>query len=233
MAILAIVAGTSAHFVYAIAGSGNSIKISGNTPGWVSKAQNLGAADATQTIDLTVWLKLHNEGQLQKQLHDLYAPGNSNYHQWLSQSQFNASYSPTAQEVKSVSNFLTAHGFAIEDVAENNFYIKVSGTIAQAEQAFHVQINTYRYQGKTYRSNAADPSVTDTSGGNIANVTGLDDASEYQPDNIRPASPPGDGASPNTAVIYQALCGGFSTTKTITLTDGSTPTLHRLRSLRL
>jgi subtilase family serine protease len=224
VAILAIVAGTSAHFVYANPGSGNSIKISGNTPGWVSKAQNLGATDSTQTIDLTVWLKLQNENKLQKQLQDLYTPGNANYHKWLNQGQFDAGYSPTSQQVKSVSNFLNSHGFTILDTAENNFYIKVSGTIAQAEQAFHVQVNNYRYQGKNYRSNAADPSVDDTSGGNIASVTGLDDASYYQPANIRPASHAGDGVSPNNAVIWQVLCGGIGTSNTIKVQG--TPTTY-------
>lgn len=224
IATLAIVAGTSAHFAFASAGGNSTINISGNTPGWVSKAQNLGATDASQTIDLTVWLKLHNEGQLQKQLHDLYTPKSGSYHQWLSQSQFNASYSPTAQEVNAVSNFLTAHGFTIQDTAENNFYVKVSGTIAQAEQAFHVQINNYTYQGKTYRSNSADPSVTDTAGGNIANVTGLDDASDFRPANVRPASNAGDGVSPNNAVIYQVLCGGLGASKTINVQG--TPTTY-------
>ena len=112
VAALAIVAGASAHFAFANPGGGNSTTISGNTPGWVSKAQNLGAADAAQTIDLTVWLKLHNENQLQQQLHDLYTPGTSSYHKWINQGQFNADYSPTDQQVKSVSNFLSAHGYA-------------------------------------------------------------------------------------------------------------------------
>ena len=224
VAALAIVAGASAHFAFANPGNSNSTKISGNTPGWVSKAQNLGAADASQTIDLTVWLKLHNEGQLQQQLHDQYTPGSSSYHQWLSQNQFNTNYSPTAQEVNSVSNFLTAHGFTILDTAENNFYIKVSGTIAQAEQAFHVQINNYRYQGKTYRSNAADPSINDTSGGNIANVTGLDNASYYQPDITRAGARAGDGVSPSTSVAWDVLCGNFSTSKTLTLVNGASKT---------
>ncbi|HEU5347035.1 MAG TPA: S53 family peptidase [Ktedonobacterales bacterium] len=224
MATLAIVAGASVHFVYANPGNGTSNKLSGNTPEWVSKAQNLGAADASQTIDLTVWLKLRNEGQLQQQLHDLYTPSSSSYHQWLSQSQFDASYSPTAQQANAVANFLTAHGFTILDTAENNFYIKVSGTIGQAEQAFHVQINNYRYQGKTYRSNAADPSVNDPAGGNIANVTGLDSASYYQPANVRPANHGGDGTSPNNAVIWQVLCGNFNTQKTLSLVDGTSQT---------
>jgi len=222
VATLAIVAGASARFAFAASNGQSSNTISGNTPGWVSKAQNLGAADATQTIDLTVWLKLHNEGQLQKQLHDLYTPGSSSYHKWLSQNTFNVNYSPTAQEVKSVSNFLSSHGFTIVDTAENNFYIHVTGTIAQAEKAFHVQINNYKLNGKNYRSNATDPSVSDTSGGNIANVTGLDDASDFQPANLRPAGNVGDGVSPNNAVIWQVLCGDFSTSKTLTLTDSST-----------
>jgi subtilase family serine protease len=224
VATLAIVAGASVHFAYANPSASSSYKITGNTPGWVNKAQNLGATDATQTIDLTVWLKLHNEGQLQKQLHDLYTPGSGSYHQWVSQSQFNANYSPTAQEMKSVSNFLTAHGFTIDATAENNFYVKVSGTVAQAEQAFHVQINNYKYQGQTYRSNAADPTVNDTSGGNIANVTGLDDASDYQPANVRPAGHAGDGVSPDNAVIWQVLCGGLSTQKTINVSGSGSQT---------
>ena len=222
VATIAIVAGASAHFAFANPGNGNSIKIGGNTPGWVGKAQNLGAADASQTIDLTVWLKLRNENQLQKQIQSLYTPGNSSYHQWLNQSQFDGSYSPTSQQVNSVSNFLTAHGFTILDTAENNFYIKVSGTIAQAEQAFHVQINNYRYQGKTYRSNAADPSVNDASGGNIANVTGLDSASYFQPFVTRAGAGAGDGVSPSTSVAWNVLCGNFSTTKALTLTTGKT-----------
>ena len=221
VATIAIVAGASAHFAFANPGGGNSIKISGNTPGWVSKAQNLGAADASQTIDLTVWLKLRNENKLQQQLHDLYTPGSS-YHKWINQGQFNADYSPTDQQVKSVSNFLSAHGFTILDTAENNFYIKVSGTIAQSEQAFHVQINNYRYNGKTYRSNAAYPRVNDASGGNIANVTGLDDASYYQPFVTRAGARAGDGVNPSTSVAWNVLCGNFSTTKTLTLVGGST-----------
>ncbi|MGZ3639198.1 MAG: protease pro-enzyme activation domain-containing protein [Ktedonobacterales bacterium] len=206
------------------AGQATNYTLNGNTPGWVGKAQNLGAADANQTIDLTVWLRLHNEGKLQQQLHDLYTPGSGSYHKWLGQSDFNASYSPTAQEVKSVSNFLQAHGFTIQSTAENNFYIHVTGTVAAAEKAFHVQINNYSYHGQNFRSNAADPSVNDPSGGNIANVTGLDNASDYHSFAQRPALSGGDGVSPNNAVIWQVLCGGFDTTKTLNINNGTTAT---------
>ena len=203
------------------ASQSNTFTMSGNTPQWVSHAKDLGPADATQTIDVTAWRNLHNEGQLQQQLHNLYTPGNSSYHHWLTQSQFNASYSPTSQELNSVQNFLQAHGLTVVDVAENNFYVKVSGTVAQVEKAFHVQIDNFSYNGQTYYSNTANPSVNDPSGAHIANVTGLDDASDYRSNIIRPASGDGDGASPNNAVIWQVLCGGFNTTQTLSFTDGS------------
>ena len=200
---------------------GNGYAMSGNTPGWVTKAQNLGATDSTQTLTLTVWLKLHNEDKLQQLLHDQYTKGSSSYHQWLTQDQFNTTYSPTSQEVNSVTNYLQAKGFTILGNADNNFYVKVSGTVAQAQKAFNVQINNYRFNGQTYRSNAADPSVNDTAGGNIANVTGLDDASYYHSFIQAPSLSDGDGVQPNNAVQWDVLCGGFTTTKTLTVVDAN------------
>ncbi|WIG60296.1 MAG: peptidase S8 and S53, subtilisin, kexin, sedolisin [Ktedonobacterales bacterium] len=221
-AILAIALTLSVLGVTVYASQTTTYTMSGNTPGWVSKAQNLGATDATETLTLTVWLRLHNEGQLQQQLHDMYTPGSGSYHQFVSQSQFNANYSPTSQELNSVENFLSAHGFTVLGAAENNFYVKVSGTVDQAEKAFHVQINNYSYDNQTYRSNAADPSVNDPAGGNIANITGLDNSSDYAPFIQRPAQGGGDGTAPNNSVIWQVLCGGLTTSKTLKVVDQTT-----------
>jgi hypothetical protein len=54
-------------------------------------------------------------------------------------------------------------------------FVKVQGTVANIENAFHVQIHNYNFAGKTYRSNTADPSVNDASGAHIAAITGVDD----------------------------------------------------------
>lgn len=44
--------------------SSQSYTLSGNTPGFVSTAKDLGAVDPSTVISVTVWLKLHNEAQL-------------------------------------------------------------------------------------------------------------------------------------------------------------------------
>ena len=161
-----------------------------NTPGFIKNAKDLGEADLGAMMTATVWLKLHNENLLDKLTSDQYNKKSPGFHKWTTQSVFNANFSPTAQEVKAVSNFLSAHGLAVIETAENNFYVKVQGTVADMEKTFHVSIHNYSYKGQTYRSNSADPSVDKTSGGHIAAVTGLDDFG-FEPQYKLPTDPQG------------------------------------------
>jgi subtilase family serine protease len=197
----------------------HSTTVPGNTPAWVASAQKLGPANAGEQLDLTVWLSLRNEGRLQRQLRAQYTPGSPSYHSWLSQTQFDAAYSPTDQRVQAVSNYLRAHGLTVGSVADNNFYVEASGSVATVQQAFHIAINNYRYHGKTYQANASDPTVS-TGGGAIAFISGLNSAAGYRPDIARAA-----GSGPSTSVVYDVLCGGFDTTRTVQYTDGSSQDL--------
>jgi subtilase family serine protease len=69
--------------------------------------------------------------------------------------------------------------------------VKVQGTVADIQNAFHVQIHNYKFAGETYRSNTADPSVNDGSGAHVAAITGLDDYG-FQPANVRPVDADGN-----------------------------------------
>src|SRR6266545_1719281 len=114
-------------------------KIHGNTPGFIRKAKDLGPVDPSTVIPATAWLKLHNEGKLDQLVHSQNQKGSPDFQKWITQAQFNASFSPTAQEVKAVKNFLSAHGLTVLTVAENNFYVKVQGTVGAIQKAFNVQ----------------------------------------------------------------------------------------------
>jgi subtilase family serine protease len=165
--------------------------VSGNTPGFIKQAIDNGPANPTDQITVTAWLKLHNENQLSQLLTQQTTKGSGQFHKWLTQDQFNASFSPTAQEVNAVQNFLSAHNLTVLFVAENNFYVKVQGAIADIQKTFHVQIHNYNFKGAAHRSNSSDPSINDTSGGNIAAITGLDDYG-FQPANVRPVDADGN-----------------------------------------
>lgn len=173
-----------------LAVSAQSSVVPKNTPGFVKKATDLGPANPATVITATVWLKLHNQSQLDRLVQQLYQKGSPNYQKWVDQSMINANFSPSAQAVNAVQNFLTAHNLTVLHVAENNFYIKAQGTIAAMEKAFHVQIHNYSFQGKTLRSNTANPSVPTTLGGLVAGITGLDDLG-FQPAFVRASNADG------------------------------------------
>ncbi len=204
--------------------SAQTYTIHGNTPGFIQKATDLGAADPSAVISVTAWLKLHNERKLDQLVASQKQKGSANYQKWITQDQFNSSFSPTAQEVKAVQNFLSAHGLTVLTVAENNFYVKVQGTVGAIEKAFNVQIDSYGLNGETYRSNKADPSVNNSAGGLVAAVTGLDNYG-FRPMVAFPSGPDGtpmkpiplNVATPNGA-FFESQC--FRAPETDTFTGG-------------
>jgi subtilase family serine protease len=209
------------------ASSAGNYALSNNTPGFVKHAADLGPVDPTTVISVTVWLNLHNENQLDQLAQQVNQKGSANYHKWLTQAQFNASFSPTSQEVNSVQNFLRAHKLTVLTVAENNFFIKVQGTVGDIEKAFHVQIDNFNLNGVTYRSNTGNPSVNDASGAHVAALSGMDDFG-FQPAVVQPTEADGTpvpmtplSSLPN-GVFFEGQC--FRGVQTQTFTDPATST---------
>jgi subtilase family serine protease len=205
-------------------GNGNSFAFSRNTPGFVAKATDLGAVDQNTVIAVTVWLKLHNEDQLDKLVAQQQQRSSGQYHKWITQDQFNASFGPTTQELNSVQNYLRAKGLSTVFVAENNVFVKVQGTVDSIQNAFHVQIHNYSFSGQTYRSNTADPSVNDPSGAHIAAITGLDDYG-FQPHVVQPIDSDGNPVPfrPLSTVAPNGLsfeAHAFRPPQTVTFTGG-------------
>jgi len=164
--------------------------VANNTPGFIKKAADLGPLDPNSVINVTVWLQLHNEAKLDTLVKEQKQKGSANYKKWITQDQFNASFAPTAKELDSVQKFLTSRGLSVQAVAENNMYIKVQGTVGDIQKAFHVQIDQYKFNGKTYRGNKGNPSTDDIPGARIAAVTGLDDFG-FEPAFARPTEADG------------------------------------------
>ena len=173
--------------------------IAHDTPGFIKRAQDLGPLDPSRPIAVTVWLKLQNTAQLDRLVQQQRTKGNANYHRWIDQATFDATYAPSAQAVKSFENFAAAHGLSVLYAAGDNAYVKVSGTVAAVEQAFHTRIDSFAFNGRTYYSNTADPNIADASGAHVDAITGLDDFG-FAPDVAYPAATEAAVARPIAAV---------------------------------
>jgi len=125
-----------------------------NTPGFIRKAVDLGPTDPSSVISISVWLKMPNESKLDNFIRQQYQKGSPTYHKWITQNQFNATFGPTAQEVKSVQNFLRSHGLTVlaklRELAGDAHVIVMTahGTMETAIQA--MQRGAYDYLAKPF-----------------------------------------------------------------------------------
>jgi subtilase family serine protease len=70
-------------------------------------------ARADQTLKLQISLQLRNRAALNQLLVALQDPTSSQYHQWLTPSEFDADFGRTSQEVQAIANWLTRQGFQV------------------------------------------------------------------------------------------------------------------------
>jgi len=162
--------------------------ISHNTPTYVSTAKNLGAADPSQAIEVSIWLNPRNRAELNGLAISLYTPHSSKYRHWLKSSDIASRFAPTAAQAKTVQDFFESHNLKVVRVGPNNFYVRAQGTVADVEAAFHVQLNEYQAGTKTFRANAGDPYVEGPAATLVQAISGLDSGQFEHPLDLRPTN---------------------------------------------
>jgi len=145
-----------------------------NTPGYVATARNLGAVDASRTIEVSIWLQPRNRSALDALARDLYNPNSPNYRHWLKNADIAAQFAPTTAEAKTVQDFFESNNLKVVSVGPNNFYVRARGTVDNVENAFHVQLSNYQVGSQTLVANAGDPYIEGPAAVLTQAVSGLD-----------------------------------------------------------
>ena len=160
-----------------------------NTPTFVSTAKNLGAEDPAKTIEVSVWLNLHDRAALDTLAQQLYDRTSPNYHHWLKNSDL-ARFAPTAQEAATMREFFESHNLKVVTVGPNNFFMRARGTVSDVQTAFHVTLNKYQVRGEVVRSNDRDPYIEGAAAPLVRSVAGLDTGKFVHPAMSRTATLP-------------------------------------------
>ena len=156
------------------------VKLPNSASAYTSKSQLLSRAPANQTISLAIGLNLRNTASLASYLQEISDPRSPLYRHYLNSASFAALYGPLPQSEAAVSTFLRSQGFAITGTYANHLVVDAVGTVAQAEQAFQVQINNYSSSsGELFFANANAPSLPVQIAPLVAAVSGLDNAVRY------------------------------------------------------
>ena len=154
-----------------------------------------GSTDPTQTLSLSIGLRLRNADILNSYLKDVVRPKSLNYHRYLTASQFEGAFSPTQATQDALVLYLRSSGFTITHTYKHRLLVVFKGTVGQVEQIFHVSINNYTTsQGQLFYSNASDPQLPASLVGKIQSISGLNDALHWQHAPVFPRTISSQGA---------------------------------------
>jgi len=186
-----------------------------NTPRYVATAKNLGTANPSQAMEVSIWLNPHDRAGMDKLASQLYDRTSPNYRHFLNRAQFAARFAPTAGEAKTVQEFLEARNLKVVKVGPDNMFVRARGTVSDVQNAFHVILNNYQVNGKTVRANDRDPYVDGAAAAFVRSVSGLDTGkfehplatrSVTLPNQTKPAASARNAASRPDSLGYSNIC---------------------------
>lgn len=192
-------------------------------------AINLGQAPASTPVLATVWLQLQNKPALDAAVKAMYTPGSPTFRHFAGPDALQQ-FAPSAAQVASVRQELTAHHLQIVRSDANGFSMKIAGQASDFEAAFHTVISQYRMRdGSVVQSLSTAPALGNGAAGMVSAVTGvsgptmqpffkvpLDPATGKQV-GITPASASPDG------YIYSSNCIYSQQTVTLGTPGGAKP----------
>jgi subtilase family serine protease len=137
--------------------------LQGHVPDEVTKfnLQPVGRLDATTRLHIEFILPLRNNdalGQLHQQIYD---PGSTNFHHYLTPEQFNERFGPTAQDYQAVIAFATSHNMTVTDTHPGHTLVAVDGAVPDIENALHVTLRLYQHpvEARQFFAPDAEPSL--------------------------------------------------------------------------
>jgi subtilase family serine protease len=181
-------------------------------PATVHAAKDLGAIDPNADMRVTVWLKPADSEAFDKAVQDIYTPGSARYQQWMTPEEV-AQYAPKSSDVAAIRDHLRSQGLTVVP-GDDPYAIQAHGPASQVQYAFNTTIHNFKFaDGKVFRANVGDATLTGPSATAVQSVSGLADKP------LRPMlSLPKDPATgqPRTGISLStvAASGGLGSTFT-------------------
>ncbi|MBV9612084.1 MAG: RICIN domain-containing protein [Acidobacteriaceae bacterium] len=99
------------------------------------------------------------EAALQQVLREQQDASSLNYHHWLTPDEFGQRFGLSDQDLQTVTSWLEAQGFHVDQISRGRTTLQFSGTAAQVARAFHTAIHTFLVNGQQHWANASDPQI--------------------------------------------------------------------------
>ena len=154
------------------------VMLTGNTRPEANAANDRGAVAAGMRFEhMLLQLKrtAEQEQALELFVEDLQNPSSANFHHWLTAAEFGDRFGMAQQDVQVITQWLTSHGFQVNQVYPNRVLIDFSGTAGQVMHAFHTEIHRLEVNGVMHVANLREPLIPSALVGAITGIVSLHD----------------------------------------------------------
>ena len=136
------------------------VQLHGHVPGLVKRSTLQGPTDPNTPLQLLVGFQLRNQQSLKNYVDTMSHPHSTTAHRYLTPAQIARAYAPAPASQSALIAYMQQASFSVTSTYSQHLTIGFKGTIGQAEQAFHIQINNYRApNGRIFYAPGSDPSV--------------------------------------------------------------------------
>jgi len=149
-----------------------TVRLSGSQAPAAARTPRVGAVPSTSAVDFELVLAPRAPAAASFAT-AVSTPGSAVYHHYLSASQWEARYSPTAAQVASVTTWLGQEGLQVGTVSADRMTIAASGTAAQVERAFTTTLSLHDVGGRTLRLADTGLSVPADLAGVVVGASGV------------------------------------------------------------
>jgi len=171
-------------------------------PPIISHLTPVGRYPSTNHLNLAIGLPVRNQAALDEFLHQLYDPGSTNYHKYLTPQEYTERYGPTEADYSAVIKFAVANGLKVTATHPNRVVLDVEGSVPDIERAFQVTLHVYQHPAEARMFYAPDTGPSVDAGIPVLSVSGLDNFSLPHPNSQKKSSPdatPKLGSGPSGA----------------------------------
>jgi uncharacterized repeat protein (TIGR01451 family) len=137
-------------------------RLPGNVRPEANAANDLGAvADTLPLRHLQLLLKrpAERESALRTYLGGLHDRASANFHRWLTAPELGRRYGLAAQDLATITAWLTRQGFTVNTIYPSTLTIDFSGTAGTVRSAFHTEIHRLNVRGARHLANMSDPLI--------------------------------------------------------------------------
>ena len=145
------------------------------------EAQAIDRLPATKTLRFDIVLALRHQAELENFLGALYDPTSPSYKHFVTVPEFTERFGPSQEDYDAVIAFAKASGFKVVGGSRDAFDVRLNGTVANIEKAFHVTLGVYQHptENRTFFAPDREPTVNLPFA--LWHITGLDNYSIPRP----------------------------------------------------